>query len=650
MKNMKESFFALKFKLYLLFALIIAALVLDVTTISIHQIEYMSSIIVSVAGIVVFFYLMRDLTRQNRSIKHRDDMLSTVSTAVSLFSQADPDDFESALLEGMGLMAKSVDADRMYIWENHVKDGKLYCNQTYEWSEYVEPQQDSKYVVDIPYDENIPGWKEKFLRGECVNDLVRNLSPEEQAQLTPQGIKSIITLPVYLQDEFWGFVGFDDCKRERLFTANEEAVLRSASVLFANAVLRNEMVNDLLDKSIRLEAAVEEANAASQAKSDFLSNMSHEMRTPMSAIIGMTAIGRKADELEGKNRALEKIGEASSHLLGVINDILDMAKIEADKLELEPVRFSFEKMLSNVLTVVNYRADEKQQSMTVSVDESVPSFMIGDDQRLAQVLTNLLSNAVKFTREEGEIRLDATLAGEKDGVCELKIQISDNGIGISPEQINKLFAAFEQADRGTSRKYGGTGLGLAITKRIVNKMGGSIWVESDLGKGSTFSFTVNVGRGVIDEKASDDCLLEVQGELIPAMNTGELSGRKILVAEDVEINREIVVALLEETGVHIDCAENGKEALKMISEEPEKYDIVFMDMRMPEMDGLEATRRIRGLAPRQRDRLPIIAMTANVFKDDIEACLAAGMDDHIGKPLDLDRIIRTLRKYCMMVS
>ena len=385
------------------------------------------------------------------------------------------------------------------------------------------------------------------------------------------------------------------------------------------------------------------AVAASKAKGDFLSNMSHEMRTPMNAIIGMTAIGKKAEDIERKNHALNKIGDASSHLLGVINDVLDIAKIEANKLELAPVEYHFERMLQSVLTVINFRADEKKQNLTVRVDPKIPRFIVGDDQRLAQVVTNVLANAVKFTPDGGSIHLDARLAGESRGLpgeeCELRIEVTDDGIGISPDKQGRLFRAFEQAESGTSRQYGGTGLGLVISKNIVELMGGSIRVDSELGKGARFTFTVKALRGskrAHSEDAGDDGAVPV---------TGEFAGKTLLVAEDIEINREILIALLEDTGITIECAENGIEALRMVESHPDKYDIVFMDVQMPKMDGFEATRRIRATPDRARGRLPVIAMTANVFTSDVEDCLAAGMDGHLGKPLDLDKVLETLREY-----
>jgi PAS domain S-box-containing protein len=521
----------------------------------------------------------------------------------------------------------------------------------------------------------------------------------------------------------------------------------------------------------RLAKRQAEAEAASRAKSSFLANMSHEMRTPMNAIIGMTSIGKNSSDIERKDYALDKIEDAAVHLLSVINDVLDISKIEANKLELSPVEFNFERMLQKIVNIINFRMDEKHQMFNVNVDRNIPRFVIGDDHRLSQVILNLLSNAVKFSPEQERVGLDVALSGEKDGICELRITVSDNGIGITSEQQAKLFNAFEQADSGITREFGGTGLGLSISKHIVELMNGKIWVESNYGKGSKFIFTVKVKRGeknitsmlaagvkwenlrilVVDDESAvcayfnelfsqlgincstaadglkacntieetgsydiyfvdlrmpgmdgleltrkikehdrerpsvvvmissadwglikeiavnagvskyllkplfssaiidcvNECLgLDVDGSVKEKVETfGRFADKKLLVVEDVEINREIIRSLLEDTGIIIDCAENGQEAVDMIAAAPDKYDAILMDVQMPKMNGLEATRRIRALTARRLEYLPIIAMTAHVFKSDIEDCLEAGMDDHLGKPLDFDEVLKKLHKY-----
>jgi signal transduction histidine kinase/ActR/RegA family two-component response regulator len=388
----------------------------------------------------------------------------------------------------------------------------------------------------------------------------------------------------------------------------------------------------------------EKAEAANHAKSEFLANMSHEIRTPINTIIGMTTIGKAAEDIDRKDYSFRKIEDASSHLLGVINDILDMSKIEANKFELSAEEFNFEKMIQRVISVVNYQVKIKNQNFTVNIDKNIPIFLYGDAQRLAQIITNLLSNAIKFTPDNGSIRLEVDLVDKNElssqnETCTLKVNVIDSGIGISEEHQSRLFSSFEQADGNTSRRFGGTGLGLAISKNIVKMMNGHIWLKSEVGRGSVFSFTVQLEHGK-NIFTNDDVPYE-QDE-----TENNFQGQSILLAEDVEINREIVISLLEQARLNIECAENGMEAVHKFNEAPEKYSLIFMDIQMPEMDGYEATRRIREAeAKNGRLKTPIIAMTANVFKEDIEKCLKAGMTGHIGKPLDIDELFGILRKY-----
>jgi signal transduction histidine kinase len=380
-----------------------------------------------------------------------------------------------------------------------------------------------------------------------------------------------------------------------------------------------------------------QSEAASEAKSSFLANMSHEMRTPMNAIIGMTAIASSAEDIERKDYCLGRIREASTYLLGVINDILDMSKIEAGRFEISPVKFDFEKMVDKTVNVINFRVLEKHQNLTVKIGAEIPKMMIGDDIRISQVMSNLLANAAKFTPDHGSICLEARLAKLEGDVCTLRIEVADTGIGISPEQQARLFSSFAQADGSISRRFGGTGLGLAISKRIVEMMNGHLWVESELGNGAKFHFTIDVGVASGNE---DDSSHSVE----TADYRVEFEGFCVLLAEDVELNREIVLAILEPTLIEIKCAENGEEALKMFAEAPSRYDMIFMDVQMPVMDGFEATRRIRALDIPEAKRIPIIAMTANVFREDIERCLASGMNGHLGKPLDFGEVLDKLRE------
>jgi signal transduction histidine kinase/CheY-like chemotaxis protein len=382
----------------------------------------------------------------------------------------------------------------------------------------------------------------------------------------------------------------------------------------------------------------EEMQKASESKSRFLSNMSHEIRTPMNAITGMVTIGMASADAERKQYALEKIGNASAHLLGVINDVLDMSKIEANKFDLNPTHFNMKRSVENIIDVIRFRIDEKNQNLIINIDPDIPSSLVGDVQRLMQVITNLIFNAAKFTGENGKIELNISLVKNENDICTIQTDIADTGIGLSEEQRQRVFDSFEQAESSTARKYGGTGLGLAISKQIVNLMGGEIWVESTLGEGATFSFTVELACGEGDA---------IDGAEEAATDKENISfeGLHILIAEDIDINMEIVIFLLEGTGLIIDCATDGEEAVNAYASNPDKYSLIFMDIQMPKVNGYDAARQIRAIEGETGKRIPIIAMTANVFKKEIEQCLEAGMDDHVGKPIEQSILMEKLCKH-----
>jgi signal transduction histidine kinase len=411
---------------------------------------------------------------------------------------------------------------------------------------------------------------------------------------------------------------------------------------------RNKEIEKLLElktKEISLrEAAEAEALNASHAKSEFLSHMSHEIRSPLNAVIGMISMAAETDDIQKIKDYLKKAFNAGKHVLGLINDILDMSKIEANKLELAYSEFVFQQMLEDIINEANVRAREKHQDITVNVNKNVPPVIIGDELRLSQIISNLLTNAIKFTPDYGRIEVNAEKLDEQDGEITLQIEVADNGIGISPEQQKKLFTSYNQADNSIAQKYGGTGLGLAISKRIIELMRGEIWIESELHKGSKFIFTIKAGKG----KDKD------YEESSPQTGAGEsgfdFSKYTILVSEDDAINREVMTALLEKTGISFDFAENGKKAVALFQEHPEKYDMILMDVHMPEMDGYEATRRIREGGSPIGKNIRIIALTADVFTEDIEKCLEAGMDGHIGKPVFPNNLYAMLKKHLLKLK
>ena len=478
-----------------------------------------------------------------------------------------------------------------------------------------------RYTSCNPSFEAFAGMPESELLGKDIAEVFPDMEPKARDQGVDQDLDVLHSNRTFATEQLVTYPNGE----QRLLETIKTPLVQNAAVVGMLGISRDITAH---------KAAQEAAHAASKAKSSFLARMSHEMRTPLNAIIGMAEIAKTSVGNVSKIIAsVDQIIVSSHHLLRLINDVLDMSKIESGKLELAEEPFSLAGALSEALTIVTPHCKEKGLVFDHNVNELGDVVIVGDKLRVNQVLVNLLSNAAKFTDEGGHIGLLVSIVAETPKDVRIRFSVRDRGIGMTEELKSRLFKPFEQGDSSIASRFGGTGLGLSISNNLVQRMGGTIALESVEGQGSEFSFELAFKKGELAEAQEEPRELD-------------LSGSRLLLVDDIEINRLIVEELLSSTRVSMDMAVNGREAVEMFEQSPPgHYSLIFMDIQMPEMDGYEATASIRALSHPDAETIPIIAMTANAYKEDVEQSFAAGMNGHIGKPIDTPKMMRVLETH-----
>jgi PAS domain S-box-containing protein len=545
--------------------------------------------------------VFRDETGRRKNeieLKRKDRILRGIAEVSKLLISCS--DLNKGLKSSMEILGRSVDADRIYLYRHKYEiesndEADLIC----EWAADHKYEKPSGYKVTYSSMKELNLY-ENFINGKLTRAYSEQLSQELRNRFIKEGTRSLILVPLMVSEKFWGFIGFEDKKSNRIWEEDEESLLVSATSVIGAVIRSNNAFEELKQKNAELDKALAKAELAAKAKSEFLALMSHEIRTPMNGVIGMTSLLLDTNLSEEQKEFVETIRLSGDHLLVIINDILDFSKIESEKLELENQPFNLRDVVEDSLDLLSSKASEKGLDLAYLIENNTPQIIHGDVTRVRQVLVNLVSNGIKFT-ESGEVFVSVSARKAEDEKYELLFSVRDTGIGIPRDKTEKLFKSFSQVDASTSRNYGGTGLGLAISKRLVEMMNGKIWVESEVGKGTAFYFTI------VTEGTS------AQSKVYVRTGNYLLKNKKALLVDDNTTNLKILKIQADQWGMKFHACQSPLEALEIIKQN-KKFDIAILDYQMPEMDGVTLSNEIKKI----NGDLPIIILSSIGKRENLE--------------------------------
>jgi len=596
------------------------------------QFEISNSFIENLEGENLLLSIFRDITDRKTNeilLRKKDNLLQGIAEATkSLISNRNEYAGFNSALRILGIAAE---VDRVYIYKHEVieETEELYAKLLFEWSsESTESQIENPALQKLSYSRFASlNFYENFARGNTLKFVTKDLREDEKMLFVDQSIKSLILVPIMVDDQFWGFVGFDDLNDCREWTDNDESSLITMATTLASVIKRNRISAEIIDKNKELDIALMRAESAVKAKSEFLALMSHEIRTPMNGVIGMTGLLLDTPLNEEQQEYVETIRLSGDQLLVIINDILDFSKIESEKLDLEQQPFDLRDSIEDSLDMVASKVAEKSLDLAYLIEENTPPVIVGDVTRLRQILINLVNNAVKFT-EKGEVFINVSSKKlEEENNYEITFSVKDTGIGIPADKMDRLFKSFSQVDSSTTRTHGGTGLGLAISQRLSQMMGGNVWVESEVGQGTTFSFTIIV------QAAQSKSKVYLKG------NRPELQKKKILIVDDNQTNRRILKIQTDSWGMESVVAESPEAALKILSDGNE-FDIALLDYQMPHMDGIELSHEIRKFE--NTKHTPIVILTSVGKKEQLTDYDRMNLAAFLSKPIKQMQLQETL--------